>query len=272
MPDRKRSKRLHDVSHLFLSGSAGADSGAGVSFTSRVYLCISGDPCYRGFISSGLSSAVSAENIPVTLLETGYSMPNAGYYFSFEPEEYLSTTLGGRKGFKKKVNDYLRYSYASRYADLERYDDPFSTPSALQLTIEAFGPAVPGGTMADQKILADLSSKPVKKYDHIFSRGRTLVIFDCCGEDDWIDYLCSAFRTGSSSDPIFVIGMGKGNGPGRDPSISGYSERYLEMPPGFMKDLGKRIPPVSTFMRGLAGSITRSIASVEKERRKNAVI
>ena len=219
MPDRKRSKRLHDVSHLFLSGSAGVDRGAGVPFTSQVYLYISGDPCYRGFISSGISAAVSSENIPVTLLESGYSMPNAGYYFSFEPEEYLSPTLGGKKGFKKKISDYLRYSFASRYADLERFADLFTTPSSVQLTIEAFGPAGPGGAMADQRILADLSSEPGLKDDHIFSGGSTLVIFDCCGQDDRIDYLRAAFRTGSPADPIFVIGRGKGVGAGSDRTI-----------------------------------------------------
>ena len=272
MPDRQRSKRLHEVSHLFLSGSAGLDRRAEVSSGSLVYLYISGDPCYRAYVSAGVAAAVSSENIPVTLLESGYSMPNAGYYFSFEPEEYLSTTLGKKKGLKKKVNDYLRYSYASHYADLERYVDPFSTPSGVQLTIDAFGPSGPGGTMAVQKRLADLSSGPVRKEDHICRAEKTLVIFDCGGEDDRIDYLRSAFRKTDSANPIFVIGRGKRPGAARDPSYSGYSERYLEMPPDFMKDLGRRIPPVSTFMKGLAVSLIQSIASGQKGNRRDAVI
>ncbi len=272
MPDSRRSRRLHDVSHLFLSGSTRTEGEEGVSLPDLAYLYISGNAYYRGYISSGISSAISSENIAVTLFESGYSMPNAGYYFSCEPEEYLSTTLGGKKGFKKKVSDHLRYSYASRYCDIERYYEPPGVPSVPHLTIEAFGPTGPGGVMLDRDILAALSSDPETKDGRMAWRSRILVIFDCCGRDDRIDFLRSAFRKGSPEAPVFIVGRGKNPGRGAGKRSSGYPERYIEMPQDLMEGLGKRMPPASTFIKGLAISITQSMASAGKGKKRDAVL
>ncbi|MBN2071709.1 MAG: hypothetical protein JW814_09660 [Candidatus Krumholzibacteriota bacterium] len=268
MPERKRSNRIQDVSHLFLSGRSRPGEKEKRSFESLIYLYVSGEPCYRAYISAGIAMAVSSENIPVTLLESGDSMPNAGYYFSLEPGKYLSTTMGNVKGFRERINDHLRYSYAARRIDLQQYSDPFSLPSGIQMKIEAFG----YGTSFDRdgaiRRISFLRAGKSGESDRSDRERTVFAVFDFGEEDSTIDHIVSGFIKKYPGQPVFLISREE-----RTPKPDqGGDLRYLEIPSNFGEDLGRRIPPVSPFIKGIAISIIQSIASNDRRKRRDAVI
>ena len=87
-----------------------------------------------------------------------------------------------------------------------------------------------------------------------------------------ITFSARAATAGGRVYYVSTKGSDKNPGRGAGKRSSGYPERYIEMPPDLMEGLGRRTPPASTFLKGLAISITQSMASAGRGKKRDAVL
>jgi hypothetical protein len=138
MSPGESSTGLKQFARLFLSVEDSRDSREGVISESLVWIMVTGNSPMRAFLASGLSVCIARKNINVTLVETGRGLPNAGYYFAFEPEEYLLPVLEEKKLLKRSVSDSLRFIYARTPSLLEPFEEKFARNNEPHIIIEAF--------------------------------------------------------------------------------------------------------------------------------------
>ena len=138
MSPGESSTGLKQFARLFLSVEDGKDSRECVVSESLVWIMVTGNSPMRAFLASGLSVCIASKNINVTLVESGRGLPNAGYYFTFEPEEYLLPALDKKKLLKRSLSDSLRFIYARTPSLFEPFEENFARNTETHIIIEAF--------------------------------------------------------------------------------------------------------------------------------------
>jgi len=145
MPERRSSRSLRDVSHLFLSQSRPARSAGGAG-TVCVWLAAADASPVRAHLAAGLAAAFAREGMRVSLLEVCGCLPAIGYYFGMDGAEYLIPVLDRGAIASGSWNGAVDYRFSSSVAPLggRRADEPSrGTPRAI---VAAF--QYPGGTCA----------------------------------------------------------------------------------------------------------------------------
>ncbi|MBU8920353.1 MAG: hypothetical protein KOO63_00685 [Bacteroidales bacterium] len=246
MPENRRSRRLEEVSHLFLSGK-GMDK-AGVGKGSLVDICVAGDEHCRGFLAAGFSSALVSQDVNVTLIETGFSLPNAGYYFGLEAGAYLGPALGRSECIDLMRSPSFRYVYAARPAGLPVEAVRFAFPGHPHIVINVFdctGLSY-GGTIPEdvRKIPAGFIQ------DGEESGRRILILF--VGSEPGIDSarIVSSF-TGSVKGASVLI-VSHGGEEGDAPEIPDVEVGMMGIPVDLGRTLAMRMPPSGSFFSALA--------------------
>lgn len=117
MPGTPKPKRLDDVSHLFLSSGTGKPR-ARAAAEICIWLLVDHERFVRGYAATGLAAAIAARGVDCTLLETGTGLPNAGFYFSLSPAEYLAPALDGEGVVEGQSGDRIVFVYAPEPAGL----------------------------------------------------------------------------------------------------------------------------------------------------------
>ncbi len=125
MPERRSSRTLRDVSHLFLSQSRPARSASGAG-TVRVWLAATDASPARAHIAAGLAAAFAREGVRTALVEVCGCLPAVGYYFGMDGAEYLLPVLDRGALVGGSWNGAVEYRIAAGIVPLAgcRFDDP----------------------------------------------------------------------------------------------------------------------------------------------------
>ncbi len=120
MPERRSSRSLRDVSHLFLSESRPA-RGESRHGTARVWLAVADGSPNRAHLAAGLAAAFARQGTRVSLLEVCGNLPTIGYYFGMESAEHLSPALDRAALVSGEWNGTVRYCFSASLSSFRRY-------------------------------------------------------------------------------------------------------------------------------------------------------
>jgi hypothetical protein len=85
MNDGQRRRHVRDIAHLYISGARHREPAP------RLCLVIAGADrgCFPGFHAANLAAALAVRGCEVRLHERSGLLPNAGFYFSLPPSQYI---------------------------------------------------------------------------------------------------------------------------------------------------------------------------------------
>jgi hypothetical protein len=112
MPERRSSRSLRDVSHLFLSESRPA-RGEVRSATACIWLAAADGSLNRAHLAAGMAAALARQGTRVSLLEVCGNLPTIGYYFGMESAENLAPALDRAAVVSGTWNGAVRYSFSA---------------------------------------------------------------------------------------------------------------------------------------------------------------
>ncbi|MCK4537673.1 MAG: hypothetical protein KAV42_02620 [Candidatus Krumholzibacteria bacterium] len=266
MPEDRRSRRLKDVSHLFLSGNGGDRPGGGTG--SFVDICVTGDEHCRGFLAAGFSSSLASRDVNVTLIETGLSLPNAGYYFGLEAEVYLAPALGRSECIDLMRSPSFRYVYAARPAALPDGAAGFAFPDNPHIVINVFDYTGLSGYGA---IPADIREIPARfNPDGKKDERRGLILFD--GAEPGTDparIVSSFIETTGSTAVLIASGRGEAS---KVPDISGVEVGMMGIPGDLGRTLAIRMPPSGSFFSAMAARVIWMTGPRQEGKTPNAAV
>lgn len=202
----------------------------------------------------------------MTILETGPSLPNVGYYFALEPAEYLSLSLGRAGSISGLKGDSIRFACAAWPGDLSAAGARFPGAARSHVIVNAF----------DQEALRAGGSMPpelVEAWRAGSLRGagaaaHALVLFcDARGAVTAGD-LPASFRNSFPGSAVFLP-------VGAVPRLAGGSGasgvEYFELPEARLPGLARRAAPQDPFFQGLASRILRILGSMSRRGKADAV-
>jgi hypothetical protein len=120
MPERRSSRSLRDVSHLFLSESRPVRSEAPRG-TACVWLAVADAALNRAHFAAGLAAAFARQGTRVSLLELCGNLPTVGYYFGMESAEHLSPALDRAALVSGAWNGTVRYCFSASLSSFRGY-------------------------------------------------------------------------------------------------------------------------------------------------------
>jgi hypothetical protein len=120
MPDRRSSRTLRDVSHLFLSESRPVRDEARRG-TACVWLAVADASLNRAHCAAGLAVAFARQGMRVSLLELCGNLPTIGYYFGMESAEYLSPAFDRTALVSGSWNGAVRYCFSANISSFHGY-------------------------------------------------------------------------------------------------------------------------------------------------------
>ncbi|MCX5752978.1 MAG: hypothetical protein NTW97_04940 [Candidatus Krumholzibacteria bacterium] len=112
MPERRSSRTLRDVSHLFLSQSRPVRDEARRG-TACIWLAVADRSMNRAHCAAGLAAAFARQGMRVSLLEVCGSLPTIGYYFGMESAGHLSPALDRAALVSGSWNGTVRYWFSA---------------------------------------------------------------------------------------------------------------------------------------------------------------
>ena len=204
----------------------------------------------RAWLSAGLAAAFGSQNAAVTLLETGPGLPCAGYYFALKPDCYLRPVLEDGAVVEADAGREIRVLYARDPALLRHpcighaagprvflfaFDWPGSAGTAGLRGLLDSVPALegPGGREGLPAFLLTVSDcQPgvaegiLRDFEELFPGGPALALF-----------------------------------PGGENVEAAQGIEPCPFPVEMLEGLGRRKPPASDFLSGLAGEILQRLGS-----------
>jgi hypothetical protein len=120
MPERRASRNLRDVSHLFLSESRSARDETRCG-TACVWLAVADASLNRAHCAAGLAAAFARQGTRVSLIEVCGGLPTIGYYFGMESAEYLSPALDRAALVSGAWNGAVRYCFSASVSSFRRF-------------------------------------------------------------------------------------------------------------------------------------------------------
>jgi hypothetical protein len=120
MPERRSSRSLRDVSHLFLSESRPVRSEVRHG-TACVWLAVADASLNRAHCAAGLAAAFARQGMRVSLLEVCGNLPTIGYYFGMESAEYLLPALDRAALVSGVWNGAVRYCFSASVSSFRGY-------------------------------------------------------------------------------------------------------------------------------------------------------
>jgi hypothetical protein len=157
MPERRSSRSLRDVSHLFLSQSRPARSAGGAGMV-RVWLAAADASPVRAHLAAGLAAALAREGMRVSLVEVCSNLPAIGYYFGMDGAEYLLPVLDRDALAGGSWNGVVEYRFSAGVAPLRacRFEEP--ARGAPQAIVAAFQYPHGGGAAPFLAALREISA------------------------------------------------------------------------------------------------------------------
>jgi hypothetical protein len=118
MPERRSSRSLRDVSHLFLSVSRPARTETRCG-TACVWIAAADASVNRAHLAAGLAAAFARQGIGVSLLEVCGTLPTIGYYFGMESGEHLAPALDRAALVRGSWNGAVDFCFSARVSSFE---------------------------------------------------------------------------------------------------------------------------------------------------------
>jgi len=269
MPPGNAPKGLGDVSHLFLSGTGPRDQPEKEPIEAVVHLASIGPSFCRAYLASGTAAALAREgDSRVTILETGASLPNVGYYFALEPAEYLSLSLGRVGSINGLRGDSIRFACAAGPGDLSVAGARFPGAARSHVIVNAFDSEAlrAGGSMPPELLEAWRAGS----LHGAGAAAHALVLFcDAPGVVTAGD-LPASFRRSFPGAVVFLPA-----GAGHVPLLAGGSGasgvEYFELPAERLPGFARRAAPRDPFFQGLASRILRILGSMSRRGKADAV-
>lgn len=269
MPHRETSKRLKDVTHLFLSGRNQNQDRERAAGESYIYIaCIDGLLC-RAFIAAGAASALVSEGMNVSLLEAGMSLPNIGYYFGREAPVYLTTALGLDKSVSGGMGDSLQYTFSARVKDIALSPSRFGRAGGAHLVVCAFGQS---SLCPDGSIPAELLSLPVQavlEREGGQLRPGAFLIFGESADAGSMDRMIASFRQAHRGGVVFVQSELAAWG-GKNENTAACES--FDVPADLREGLARRMPSDHPFFRMLMSRVLRVVSSRRKADKDHAPV
>ncbi|HSG27267.1 MAG TPA: hypothetical protein VLA34_02215 [Candidatus Krumholzibacterium sp.] len=264
----RTSRGLRDVSHLFLSESARPDSGRPGPAEAVAHVAVTGRGLCRAYIGCGLARAASDGELNVTLVETGLSLPNSGYYFGLEPEEYLSVYLGRTGSVSGSSRGTLYYDYSPRPSGLSGSEASFARPDRPHLIINLF----------DSTSLSAMGVLPARIIElpdlyrlagHESSGADLLVVFSGGEEVEDVPSLIGSFlKRAPGAEVLVAAGRSCIERLDLHSPDDGTARGFVEIPEGFQDEVASRRMPSGSFFSGLVSRVLAFMSS--RERRAGA--
>jgi len=246
------------LSRLFLSGEERGDPREIAVPEAFVWIIGSEVSAMRAFLSSGISASIARHDVNVTLVECGSGMPNAGYYFAFEPDEYLSPVLGEKVIIERTISDSLRFVYAEQPSMFRPFNGGFVRNNTAHIVVEAFN-FHPGKSKKNylEEILRGSpfyslrdecgSVVPfviiIPDYDRVVKDNGFLDLLSCIAPD--------AQLYASGRIPVNRTGS--------------FDIEKLDLSDGVDYSFGKRLPPSGRFFSGFTNTLLQKIGGRWKE-------
>jgi hypothetical protein len=236
MHQGNRPRDLSDISHLYLSKHDNKGEEAAGSIALILLASIGGSPL-RAWVSAGLASAFAAHNAAVTLLDAGRGLPNAGYYFALAPHRYLLNVLdpgavvdidtgGGVRCICSRDPGRLEYRDGPPGPGLRVILSAFEWRArGIQALLDSFPEDIPAFLLTVSDSYPGAAGGIVRELEDIFPGIPALALY-----------------------------------PGREREGEGGIEP-CPFPADMLELLGRRKPPVSEFLTGLAGEILQRLGS-----------
>jgi hypothetical protein len=137
MPERRASRSLRDVSHLFLSESRPARDETRRG-TACVWLAAADASLNRAHCAAGLAAAFARQGMRVSLLEVCGNLPTIGYYFGMESAEHLLPALDRAALVSGVWNGAVRYCFSASVSSFLRYAGKEPDRAAPHAIVVAF--------------------------------------------------------------------------------------------------------------------------------------
>ncbi len=258
----KTPKQLHEVSGLFLSREKSQSAEPPVKPDVTVILAVLGEGPCRAFIASGIGAAFASQGVKVSLLETGNSLPNLGYYFALEAARYLASTLNGKRVVEGAAGHSLRYFSAREPGLLGTCGGPFPRNSAPHLIVTAFDSTLPRLDSDGLQALIDVSSRFRKsKIEGNGTHAAAIIFVGRKGTESARELAARCI----SIDPDAPVFLAHETAVGAE--MEAWKERgqhnlvFLEIPADLMKGLARRVPPTGRFFQEIVVNLLEVVGS-----------
>ncbi len=266
----KTPSQLGDISHLFLSGTRVQSEPEKDMVEAVVHLAVIDPSFCRAFFAAGTATALACGGTRVTILETGLSLPNVGYYFALEPREYLALSSGPVKSIAGAKGDSIRFCCAGIPGDLAISGARFPDAAGGHVIVNVFDSAAinAGGAVSvgvlDAWRAGSLYGMPGAEGLHAF------VLFCDATPSGKARELTGSFRRYAPLGTVFLpaaaqAGTELAHGCG-DSGIE-----YFEPPAVCPSGLCRRVPPEDRFFQGLASRVLQILGSRRRKGLADAV-
>jgi len=261
MPTHSSFDSLQKVTRLYLSGKRESVSRNGSpKCTEAVVWLASGDRKFnRAFVSTGLAESFSGIGLNVTLIEASSSLPNIGYYFSLEPEDYLLGTIEGTHFFVGNWSGKLQYAFGTDISGCFRCIDRFVPQEFPHLVLLSFPIPSDGNTRG---LIFELRrvGRALLRGDKEDTLGIPDLIFVACEheEDETAAEFIETVRT-TFQKPLINRAV---LSPNAEELIT--SDRSIHLPPGLFYGSYRRVPPRSREFDEMATSMLEFISTRRK--------
>ncbi len=212
----------------------------------------------RAFLGSGISDCIARQGINVTLIENGCGLPNAGYYFALEPEEYLLPVVEKNRLLQKSVSDSLRFVYARDSSSFKPFDREFVSRSGPHIVVGAFS-LLPGLRKDYLEELLRISAIYSLNcgINKLFPDAIIIANSGCVVQKSGLFDSIAAFAPKAA---FFATGGISDEAAGR------FNIKQLDISTGFDASFGKRLPPSGPFFSGFTNTLLQKIGSSLKGR------
>ena len=249
---------LKQFAHLFLSGDDSKDPGESVIPESLIWIMVSGISPMRAFLGSGISSCIARHGINVTLVENGGGLPNAGYYFALEAEEYLLPVLEKNRLLKRSVSDSLRFVYARDSSVFEPFDGGLVRDKGPHIVVGAFN-FLPGfqNDYLEELLRISTMYSLNNGITKLFPDVIIIVNYGCVVQESGLFDSIVAFAPKAA---FFEVGGISDEAAGR------FNIEQLDISTGIDASFGRRLPPSDPFFSGFTNTLLQKIGSSLKGR------
>lgn len=244
-----RPRNLRDISHLYISSSRLPGEEKAGSTALVLIASLESGPL-RAWLSAGLAATFGSQNAAVTLLETGPGLPCAGYYFALEPDRYLHPVIDGGAVVDLEASRRIRVLCARDPALLRHPGTGHTTgPRLLLFAFDWPGSAGTAGLRGLLDSVPALAGSGGWEGLPAF----LLTVSDC--------HRGAAEGILRDFEELFPGGPALALFPGRENAEAAQGIEPCPFPVEMLEGLGRRKPPASAFISGLAGEVLQRLGS-----------
>ncbi|UCF05665.1 MAG: hypothetical protein JSV33_01100 [bacterium] len=220
-----------------------------------IWIAVTGRALSRAPLAAGIGTAFADANLCVTLLEVGAGLPNVGFYFALQPEEYLKPVLDQTSIVEGVAEKSIRFMYARSAGALDGFRPRFGPPTfphVILLAVSSSGPVSCVETL--RRLCEDVRPLPGTGSLGIDAPDGAVVFGDADSAAEW-DCVMQHARKRNPQAALYLVGP---------PDAGTGGERideHLALPRDLTERWGHPMPASGPFFESLTTSILQLISS-----------